>query len=321
MNVLCANVMGMCGGVRRALEMALAVEQPAETVILGELVHNEQVCEMLGQRGFRHVVVDNGSPIPEAAQALIPSHGVSRIITRKLEEAGKQLIDATCPFVRGIHETVQSMQREGRFVVVIGKRGHAEVEGVIGGCTHCAVASCPEDVVSYPSEQLGIVCQSTVSPGMVECMMNAICACNPGKSLCFAATICPATRERQAAVEALLGQVEAVVVVGGKTSNNTVELAALVRAHGVSCFHIQSAAELRDDWFQGMKTIGLTAGASTPEPAIREVQDWLEQCPGLPSAAIAENRSEALPSVLKTWLPASYAVSSESHGCAMSKVR
>jgi 4-hydroxy-3-methylbut-2-enyl diphosphate reductase len=261
----------MCAGVRRAIRIAQAVRSPEDTTIFGELVHNEQVTSHLRERGFELTSTSDGSEVPSTRTVLIPAHGVSRPERRRLVEAGKGLVDATCPLVQHIHDTALAMAGEGRFVIVVGRRSHVEVKGIVGGLTGYAVVAGPEEVTRYAAEKLGIVCQSTASTVNAEHTVRRIRALNPDKDIRYVPTICRATYDRQSGVRSLLDQVDALVVVGGRNSNNTLELVNLARSRGVPCFHIQGAADLREEWFARTSVAGLTAGASTPDEAIEAV--------------------------------------------------
>ena len=272
MRVLRARVMGMCSGVRRAVGIAQAVSTPDRVNIYGSLVHNEQVMADLAGRGFKVISEAERGSTPPTAEVLIPAHGISRAEAQRLESAGKRLIDATCPFVEGIHETARAFARDGRFVIVIGKPGHVEVKGIVGDLAPYAIVPEPTEAARYPSDRLGVVCQSTVAAARAQQVLRAVRAHNPDADIEFAQTICSATRDRQVALSMLLGRVDAVVVVGGKESNNTRELARLAQCRGLPCFHIQTAGDLVPQWFDGLQTVGLTAGASTPDAEIEAVE-------------------------------------------------
>jgi 4-hydroxy-3-methylbut-2-enyl diphosphate reductase len=266
--------MGMCAGVRRAIRIAEEVASPRDTTVIGELVHNKQVTNRLRARGFRFVSKGEGKA-PSTRTVLVPAHGISAQEKQHFADTGMEVEDATCPLVQHIHETARVMAEEGRFVIVIGKRDHVEVRGIVGDLKRCAVVAEPLEVTSYTAERIGIVCQSTASTTLAERTVGRIRALNPGKDIRYVPTICRATHERQAAVRRLLGEVDALVVVGGRHSNNTLELVNLARARSVPCFHIQKADDIRPAWFTRMDVVGLTAGASTPDEAITAVYERL----------------------------------------------
>ena len=271
MRIIRAEAMGMCFGVRDALTLVRALDDPGQVTIHGELVHNEEVLVELGRRGFRQTSEADRERLPNTPRVVVTAHGISDHERRRLESAGKQLIDATCPLVRRVHEAAQTFQRRGYFVVVLGRPGHAEVEGLTGDLVAFDVVPNEAAAKKYDAERLGLVCQSTTPPDAAERIRRAIERLNPGKEVVFADTICRPTKERQEAVANLLDQVDALVVVGGKHSNNTRHLANLAARRGIPVAHVQSAADLDAAWLALFETIGLTAGTSTPDPLIDEV--------------------------------------------------
>ena len=275
MKVIRADVLGMCFGVRDALKQIEQVDRPFEVTIRGELVHNEAVQENLQRRGFRMLDEDNRHQLPVTDVVLVTAHGVSDAERRRLEDAGKKLLDTTCPLVTRAHDAAQKLQQQGCHVLVIGRRGHVEVQGIIGDLRSFDVIESPEEVRRYPFARLGIMCQTTTPVRLADAIREAIARRNPHADIRFIDTICHPTKDHQAALERLLDQVEAVVVVGGRNSNNTRELVARCRERGVLAYHVQSAADLRRDWFAGLRTVGLTAGTSTLDETIDNVHQAL----------------------------------------------
>lgn len=275
MNVIRAEALGICFGVRRALEIAERVGACASVTILGQLVHNERVLARLQSRGFRMAPEGDSTLVPPTPRVLITAHGISQIRRRRLKAAGKRLIDTTCPLVRRLHEAAQSLAAEGYFVLVIGRPGHVEVQGVVEDLADYEIVSSPADVRSYPADRIGIVCQTTTPLRVADEIRWAVRLRNLHARVRFVDTICRSTRDRQEALERLLPIVDAMVVVGGRNSNNTRELAALCRQRGVTTWHVQSADDLQPCWFDGCGTVGLTAGTSTVDEIINEVYEAL----------------------------------------------
>jgi 4-hydroxy-3-methylbut-2-enyl diphosphate reductase len=271
MRVLLADVMGMCFGVRDALKLMDTIASPRSVTIHGELVHNEAVLTDLQQRGFRMTGEAGRSQVPPTPLVLITAHGVSDTERRRLEAAGKQLVDTTCPLVARAHDAACQLQNDGYHVLVIGRRGHVEVQGVVGNLHSYDIIQGPEEVRRYPHAKLGIMCQTTATADNVKCIREAVAALNPHAEIRFIDTVCHPTKEHQKSLERLLDQVDAMVVVGGRNSNNTRELVARCRQRGVPALHVQSAADLDPAWFAPYGTIGLTAGTSTLESTIDEV--------------------------------------------------
>jgi 4-hydroxy-3-methylbut-2-enyl diphosphate reductase len=285
MRVIVADVLGMCFGVRDALAAIEGIAEPGQVTIHGELVHNEKVLERLRSRGFQMVAEDRRTSLPITESVLITAHGVSQKERRRLEEAGKTLIDTTCPLVERAHHAAQKLQAAGRHVLVIGRRGHVEVQGIVEDLHSCDILQDPADVRRYPQARLGVMCQTTTPVAHAERILQAIHAHNPDADIQFIDTICHPTKDHQRALEELLDKVEAVVVVGGRNSNNTKELVGRCGERGARAFHVQDVRELRAEWFEGVETVGLTAGTSTLEETIRRVEQWLRRLPAAVAAA------------------------------------
>jgi 4-hydroxy-3-methylbut-2-enyl diphosphate reductase len=272
MRVIRAEVMGLCFGVRDALEVVDAIDEPATVTIHGQLVHNEVVQGWLAARGFAmRDEVQRATSRPETPVVLITAHGISDRDRARLEDDGKRLIDTTCPLVRRVHQAARGLEAEGYHVLVIGRKGHVEVEGIVRDLHDCHVVECAGQVEEYPHRRLGVVCQTTMTEARVAEIRAAIAARNPDAEIKFIDTVCLPTKEHQRALERLLERVEAVVVVGGRNSNNTRELVACCRERGKPALHVQSADELDPAWFKGFATVGLTAGTSTLPETIEEV--------------------------------------------------
>ena len=276
MKVLLAEEMGMCFGVRDALKIIDGVDHPTKVTIHGELVHNEVILTQLGTGGFRMASEANRQSVPGTESVLVTAHGISDRERSRLEAAGKHLIDTTCPLVRRVHEAAQAMHEQGFHVIVIGKAGHVEVQGIVEDLERCDVVGSPSEARQFNAARLAIVCQTTVSPRNVTAIHRAIVAANPETEIRFVDTTCQPTRLRQRSVEKLIPFVQAMVVVGGKNSNNTRELAELCRERGLLPFHVQNAGDLRREWFENIDCVGLTAGTSTLDATIQEVHDWLQ---------------------------------------------
>jgi 4-hydroxy-3-methylbut-2-en-1-yl diphosphate reductase len=275
MKVIAADVMGMCFGVRDALRFMDAIADPETVTIHGELVHNEAVLADLRARGYRMSGEANRNEVPRTPLVMITAHGVSHVERRRLENAGKQLLDTTCPLVTRAHAAARKLQEDGFHVLVIGRRGHVEVRGIVEDLKSFDVIQGPEEVRRYSHAKLGITCQTTATAANVQRIREAVAANNPHAEIRFVDTVCHPTKEHQNALEALLDQVEAMVVVGGRNSNNTRELAARCRERAVPALHVQSAADLDPSWFAHYEVVGLTAGTSTLDSTIEEVRQAL----------------------------------------------
>jgi len=271
MKVILAESLGMCFGVRDALRRAADVENPERTTIYGELVHNQVVLHQLEERGFRQTAEHDRHVSPPTEAVLITAHGISDRARLRLFEAGKQLIDTTCPLVRRVHETAHQLQRDGFHVLLLGKPGHVEVQGIVEDLGSYDIVGSGDQVRTYPHARLGIICQTTLPPHQADELCRQIQTCNPHAEIRRMDTICEPTKRRQQAIRELLPQVEAVVVVGGENSNNTLQLVGLCRQHDIPVLHVESAADLEFDWLAQFDAVGLTAGTSTLDATIAEV--------------------------------------------------
>jgi 4-hydroxy-3-methylbut-2-enyl diphosphate reductase len=283
MKILRASEMGMCFGVRDALEITEDLEAAHDITIHGELVHNEKVLERLRRRGF-HMAGENDRDRPPATSSvLVTAHGISERRRDGLLRAGYRLIDTTCPLVRRVHGAAQELAREGRLVLVLGKPGHVEVLGIVEDLDDFLVVSSPADVRLYPSFQLGVVCQTTLRIDVAREILAAVRSLNPDADIRFADTVCDPTRKRIQAVHELVSRVDVLVVVGGHHSNNTRQLAAIGDRAGIPTHHVAGPEELRAEWFRGIETCGLTAGTSTLAETVDAVEREMEQpSPGRP---------------------------------------
>ena len=275
MRVLLAETMGMCFGVRDALAITQQVTDPKRVTIHGELVHNETVNDMLSQRGFHVLREVERSELPDTPAVLLTAHGASRREKRRLLRAGKKLIDTTCPLVARVHGTAALLLREGFHVLVIGRRDHVEVQGIVGDLDSYDIVESLADVVTYPHRRLGIIAQTTYTRDTVEKIRMAIETHNPQAKIRFCDTVCQPTKERQEALNRLIPQVDVMIVIGGKNSNNTQKLASRCREEGGRAHQVQRGSDLLAEWFEDCEVAGLTAGTSTLDSTIREVHEEL----------------------------------------------
>lgn len=277
MKIKVAKYAGFCEGVRRAVGMALDLAQKSRKTLYtcGELIHNPQVISLLRAKG----VLDIKEPAEvRGGSLLIRSHGISPDVRQKVQKTGVPIFDATCPHVLRIQSVIKKAAASGAGTVIVGDAGHAEVEGLLG----CAggrgyVVGCVEEVDSLPALEgpLCIVAQTTQD----EKMFDRVAAClkQSYPQARVHRTICSSTRLRQEAVRELAGEVDAMVVVGGRNSANTARLAQIASAAGVPTYHIETPEELDEAVLSNYSIVGVTAGASTPNWIIREVVTRLSQ--------------------------------------------
>jgi 4-hydroxy-3-methylbut-2-enyl diphosphate reductase len=271
MKIINAQAMGMCFGVKDALSTVMTMEYPEQATVYGQLVHNGEVLTRLKARGFSMLEETDRTSAVSTPAVIVTAHGLSDKERRTLEASGKRLIDTTCPLVSRVHQIAKGLHQQGYFVVVVGRKDHVEVRGIVGDLERFAVVERPEDVLIYPADSIAVVCQTTTPPALLDVLFETISLKNAGKEICLIDTICRPTRERQEAVQDLSLRVQALVVVGGKNSNNTRQLRALGETAGLPCFQIEKASELRPEWFYRFDTVGLTAGTSTLDETIDEV--------------------------------------------------
>lgn len=276
MKILQAEHFGMCFGVRDAIAQAehLAAKQPL--TILGELVHNPIVRERLRALGIQEAGLDQTAS--KSRRVMITAHGASDRKHREWRAAGFEVADGTCPLVQHAHEQLTRLVAAGFFPVVIGRPGHAEVEGLIGDFPEAGVISEQEDVSFLPRHsRYGIISQTTQPIDFVREIVDLIGRTHSDAEVRFVDTVCKPTKDRQSALRTLIKAVDVIVVVGGRTSNNTRQLVETCRAAGKTAFHIERPDELVSEWFEGVETIGLTAGTSTLLETVQAVHQRLQE--------------------------------------------
>ncbi len=282
MKIIKADVLGMCFGVRDALAIMDGVSDPRAVTIHGELVHNEKVLDDLDHRGFRMLSEKDRITLPMTDTVLVTAHGISDKERARLASAGKKLIDTTCPLVTRAHQAAQRLQSEGRHVLVIGKRGHVEVQGIVQDLDSHDVLQSPDEVRAYPQTRLGVIAQTTTPVRHADAILAAIRERNPQADICWLDTICHPTKDHQKALDRLIQQVEVMIVVGGFNSNNTRQLVVRCQEQGLPAYHVQGPEDLDPEWFESVATVGLTAGTSTLDRTIAAVEQAMQ--------AIAERR-------------------------------
>lgn len=277
MRIIRAAELGMCFGVRDALQIAAEVADPALVTIHGELVHNPAVIRQLDEAGFHQSSENDRTSCPPTPLVLITAHGVSNRERDRLQSEGKGVLDTTCPLVRRVHGAALELAHEKRHVLLIGKPGHVEVRGIVEDLDSFDVVVNAQAVRDYQQTRLGVVCQTTMPTEIVDEVLVEIKNRNPTANIRFVDTVCHPTKRRQQAMLDLIKLVDAVVVVGGQNSNNTKRLVQLCEKHCTPALHVTNADEVDPKWIGNAKTIGLTAGTSTLDETIDEVHARLEQ--------------------------------------------
>ncbi len=276
MQILSATAMGWCFGVRDALAAAVAVPNPEQVTIYGELVHNEQVLHQLRDSGLQQVAETDRHRLPTTPTVLITAHGVSDQTRLRFTAAGLNVVDTTCPLVRRVHAAARQLASEARHLVIIGQPGHVEVLGIVEDFPTADVWNAPESVIATGHKRLGVISQSTTRPDIAERVVERVRDLHSEADIRWVDTICQPTRDRQRAIDELLGRISVLVVVGGQRSNNSRALAERSEARGIRAHLVQTADQLRDEWFGANDVVGLTAGTSTPDDAIAAVRQRLE---------------------------------------------
>ena len=275
MQVLLAKPRGFCAGVDRAIEIverALAI-YGAPIYVRHEVVHNRSVVNNLKRKGA--VFVEELAEVPSGSTLIFSAHGVSQAVRRAAVERGLKVFDATCPLVTKVHTEVAKMRATSREIVMIGHRGHPEVEGTMGQSDGgMYLVERPEDVrelaVKDP-ESLAFVTQTTLSVDDASTIIDALKARFPSIVGPRKDDICYATQNRQDAVKALAKRCDLVIVVGSPNSSNSNRLREVAANQGVEAHMVDHAGELQPEWFAGKSRVGVTAGASAPEVLVQEV--------------------------------------------------
>ena len=281
MKIIRASVLGFCFGVRRAVELAEKAlsENPGKKVYsLGPLIHNENALHSLEEKGLHILDESEIEGLEKGSVVIIRAHGVAPSVTDALEKRGCVIIDATCPRVKASQKMVERYSSQNDYVILTGDRNHGEVIGIAGyaGENFSQIQDYKEaEKLTVPESDLKnviLLSQTTYSPVEFSKIENLFR--NRFKNIAVMNTICPATNERQQALLELCQQVEGVLVIGGKTSANTKRLYQTAAANCKLAAHIQTAADIPEDFYK-LKCIGITAGASTPDEIIQEIETAL----------------------------------------------
>ncbi len=281
MKVLLANPRGFCAGVDRAIEIverALTL-RGAPVYVRHEVVHNKFVVDDLRTKGA--VFVEDLAAVPRGATLVFSAHGVSKVVREEAAQRGLNVFDATCPLVTKVHVEVSRLRDQAREIVMIGHRGHPEVEGTMGqarGGIHLVETSADVDAleVSDPAN-LAFVTQTTLSMDDARVVIDALKRRFPAIVGPKKDDICYATQNRQDAVKTLARQSEVVIVVGSPNSSNSNRLREVAQNAGISAYMIDNASQLEPQWVAGKATVGVTAGASAPEVLVRAVVERLRE--------------------------------------------
>ena len=282
MDILLANPRGFCAGVERAIAIVeRALEKfGAPIYVRHEVVHNRYVVDGLKAKGA--VFVEDLAEVPDGATVIFSAHGVPQSVRREADARGLRVYDATCPLVTKVHLEVARLHKQGYEIVMIGHRGHPEVEGTMGQATGTMyLVENVDDVARLSIGQgnvppLAYVTQTTLSVDDARVIVHALTARFPAIVGPRKDDICYATQNRQDAVKALAGKVDRVIVVGSKNSSNSNRLREVAALSGVPAYLVDGAEQIDRAWLDGSSRIGVTAGASAPEVLVNGVVESLK---------------------------------------------
>ena len=308
LDLILAKPRGFCAGVDRAITI---VEKALESYgppiyIRHEIVHNPHVVKRLQKCGA--IFVEDLEEVPKGAWIIFSAHGVSPTVRKKAVELGLKTLDATCPLVTKVHLEAQRFAKSGYTIILIGHRDHVEVQGTVGEAPHnIIVVSSIEDVEMLaisPNQKVAYLTQTTLSMDDTAEIIAALKWKFPAIQGPPKEDICYATQNRQNAVKVMADEVDLVLVLGAPNSSNTLRLVEVARANGIPAKRIESVNEIQLEWLNGIKRIGITAGASAPEEIVQETINALKNM-SVDSQVreftlVEENVTFVLPSVLKT---------------------
>lgn len=285
----------MCFGVRDAIELAREHADAGPLTILGDLVHNPTVMRGLEEKG---IAVVQDAAQARTATVMVTAHGASERALARTRSLGLTVVEATCPLVHVAHRAVVALARDGYHVVVIGKRDHVEVRGLTGDLDACDVVLEDDDVLTIDYHpRIGVAAQTTQPLEKVRHLVDVIRRRFPHSEVRFVDTVCKPTKQRQSAAIEMARQADVVVVVGGRSSNNTRELVMTCSRYCERVHHVQTDAEVRPEWLEGAAVVGLTAGTSTPDDVIDRVEARIREVAQhipLPSGTIDSGVSSAV---------------------------
>ena len=273
--VILAKSAGFCFGVQRAMDTVYAEADKKNVYTYGPIIHNTEVVNELESKGVKAVNDISEIPEPEKSTVIIRSHGVSKAVYESIKNSGAKIVDATCPFVLKIHKIVKDASAEGDQIVIIGNEKHPEVEGIMGWSeTPVHVVDTVEKAEKLKldkSKNVRVVSQTTFNYKKFQDLVEIISKKSYDVSVLN--TICGATRERQTEARSIAEEVDAMIVIGDKHSSNTQKLFEICKGACKDTYYIQTLDDLDLNQLGSVETVGITAGASTPNNIIEEVQN------------------------------------------------
>jgi 4-hydroxy-3-methylbut-2-enyl diphosphate reductase len=286
MRILRAAYLGMCFGVRDAIALALEQADAGPLTILGDLVHNPTVLAALEEKG---IAVARDVAHVQTSTVMVTAHGTSERTRARTRALGLTVVEATCPLVDVAHRAVAALTRDGYHVVIVGQRDHVEVRGLTGDLDRFDVVLEDEDVFGLDEHpRIGVAAQTTQPVEKVRHLADLIRRRFPQSDVRFFDTVCKPTKQRQDAAIDVARRADVVIVVGGRTSNNTRELVRTCARYCARVHHVQTEADVRPEWFDAASVVGLTAGTSTPDEVIDRVEAQVRLCTEPKAAASAQ---------------------------------
>jgi 4-hydroxy-3-methylbut-2-enyl diphosphate reductase len=271
----------MCFGVRDAIVLALAHAEVGPLTILGDLVHNPTVLSALEAKG---IAVAQDVAHVKTPTLMVTAHGASERTLASTRAVGLRVVEATCPLVHVAHRAVAALAREGYHVVIVGKRDHVEVRGLTGDLDRGRfdVVLEDDDVLALEEHpRIGVAAQTTQTVEKVRHLVDLIRRRFPQSEVRFVDTVCKPTKQRQSAAIEMARQADVVIVVGGRSSNNTRELVTTCARYCARVHHVQTDTDVRPEWFDGAEVVGLTSGTSTPDDVIDRVDAKIRRVAGI----------------------------------------
>lgn len=275
MQIIRAESLGMCFGVRDAIALALEHAAAAPLTVLGDLVHNATV---LGELEAKGVAVARDLSQVRTRAVMVTAHGASERTLNATRRSGLDVVEATCPLVHVAHRAVAALVRDGYHPVIVGQRAHVEVRGLTEDLHDFDVVLDDDDVLKLKEHpRIGIAAQTTQPVDRVARLVALVRQRFPRSDVRFVDTVCKPTKQRQTAALELARRADVIIVIGGRSSNNTRELVTTCRRHCARVHHVELDADLRAEWFRQTDTVGLTAGTSTPDTVIDRIEQRIRE--------------------------------------------
>ena len=275
MKILLAKNAGYCFGVRDAVDMAYdTAKEHGDVYMLGHIVHNENVVNDLDKAGAK--VVDSLDKVPEGRPVLLRAHGTHVDIWKEAKQKNMNIVDATCPLVRDIHDEIKQLEKDGRKIIIIGDHGHDEVVGIASQVKNPMIVATPEEAIKLrKTKRAGVVSQSTQTIENVQEIVNILM--NKVVDLRFINTICFPTKRNQEQIKELSEKCDVMFVIGSFTSANSKRLTDLSKERNKRSYQVTCALDINEKWLEDCNVVGISAGASTPDNIIEEVLERIKE--------------------------------------------